>query len=86
MVAEACLGFGAHLLRVRLSSVTPSEAQDSARDLFQWFASHDGFEEGSATVAVECAAFGKALLEFRSTATVREALDAIQGLFTDMTA
>lgn len=84
-VAEACLEFGSHLLRVRLSSVTSQEARAAVRDLFAWFADHGAFSEGSFTVAIQCVAFGRAQLEYRSSATVDEALESIRDLYASLT-
>lgn len=84
-VAEACLEFGSHLLRVRLSSVTAQEARDAARDLFAWFADRDAFGEGNFTVAAQCVAFGRAQLEYRVSTSVEEALESIRELYTALT-
>jgi hypothetical protein len=85
-VAEACLDFGGQLFRLRLSSVTAAEARVAVRDLFTWFAEHDGFIEGNFTIAIQCLGFAQALLEHRSSATVDEAIEAIHDLYTTLTA
>ncbi len=84
MVAEACLDFGSNLLRVRLSSVTPAEAQAATRELYQWFAAHDGFADGKTRVAVQCVAFARSMLEYRMSATPQEAIRAAEELFEDL--
>lgn len=80
-VAEACLEFGADLLRTRLSSVTALEARAAARDLFAWFAEHDAFQDPNHLVAARCVAFARALLEHRASATAGEALESIRDLY-----
>ncbi|MCC7517600.1 MAG: hypothetical protein IT578_00275 [Verrucomicrobiae bacterium] len=81
-VAEACLEFGADLLRTRLSSVTAQDARAAARDLFAWFAAHDAFRNENHLVAARCVAFARALLEHRASASVGEALDSIRELYS----
>lgn len=84
-VAEACLDFGGHLLRLRLSSVTAAEARGVVRDLFAWFADHDGFSEGNFTVAIQCLGFARALLEYRASATMEDALESVRDLYAALT-
>jgi hypothetical protein len=84
-VAEACLDFGSHLLRVRLSSVTPDEIQSVVKDLFSWFESKDAFLPQNTGIALAALRFGEELLEARKTATVDEAVAAIQDLYSDLT-
>ena len=83
-LAEACLDFGSHILRVRLSSVTPDEAQGRVKDLFDWFAAHDGFTSGNTGIAIHAIDFGEELLESRKTSTIQEAIDAIQNLYSGL--
>ena len=83
-VAEACLDFGAHLLRVRLSSVSSNDAQDAVKELFDWFASNNAFDPANAGIAIHAIDFGKDLLETRKTATVQEAVDAVQTLYSSL--
>jgi len=84
-VAEACLDFGTHLLRIRTSSVTPSDAENSVTELFEWFEDNDAFTPQNTGIAVHAIDFGKELLESRKTSTVREASDAIQRLYSSLT-
>ncbi len=83
-VAEACIDFGSHLLRVRISSATPNDAREAARDLFNWFENHDAFTEGNVGIALHAITFGSNLLESRKTATLGDSIDAIQVLFEDL--
>ena len=85
-IAKACLDFGSHLLNVRISSVTADDAQRHVADLFDWFASHDAFTEANAEIAIHAIQFGEQLLATRKTATVQEAIEAIQQLFGDLAA
>lgn len=83
-VAEACLDFGSHLLRIRTSSMTPDDAQDAVKELFEWFTSHDAFSSANAGIAIHAISFGEQLLESRKTATLQEAMEAIQNLYSEM--
>ena len=83
-VAEACLDFGSQLLRLRVSSVTPADAQGVVKKLFDWFTSHDGFSEANAGIAIHSISFGEKLLESRKTTTVDEAVETIQKLYLDL--
>ncbi len=85
-IAEACLDFGTHLLDVRISSITPIEARNYVKELFDWFASQDAFTEVNSGIAIHSIQFGEQLLTFRKTTTVQEAIDAIQQLFKDLSA
>ncbi len=83
-VANACLDFGSHLLRIRSSSVTPHDAQDAVKSLFDWFASNNAFIESNSSIAVHSLSLGKELLEFRKTTTPQEAIDAIEDLYSSL--
>ncbi len=83
-VAEVCLDFGSHLLRVRISTVTASEAQELVKELFDWFASQNAFNEENFGIAIHAVQFGEELLASRKTATVPESIDAIQKLYLDL--
>ncbi len=83
-VAEACLDFGSHLLNVRLSTMTPDDAQSIIKELFEWFTSHNAFSPGNTGIAIHAISFGEQLLESRKTATVQEAVEAIQNLYLEM--
>ena len=83
-IAEACLDFGSHLLQVRSSSVTLDDAQSAIKILFGWFASQDALKEANVGIAIHCIDFGKQLLETRKTVTLQEAIETIQGLFSDL--
>jgi hypothetical protein len=85
-VAEACLEFGADLLRTRLSSVTPEEARAAVRDLFAWFSDHGAFAGENHVVAAKCIGWARALLEHRASATVAEALGSIRDLYAALAA
>jgi len=85
-VAEACLDFGAHLLRVRTSSVTADDAKSVVKDLFEWFASQNAFSEANTGIAIHAIGFGEQLLESRKSATLDEATEAIQKLYVDLSA
>ena len=83
-IAEACLDFGSHLLQVRVSSVTTGDAQTTVKELFDWFVLHDALEEANYGIAIHAIGFGEELLESRKTATVGEAIEAIQKLYLDL--
>jgi len=83
-VAETCVDFGGDLLRLRLSSMTPDDAQQAVQDLFSWFEEHDAFTEGNVGIAVHAIAFGRQLLDSRKTATLEEAVEAIQNLYSGL--
>jgi len=83
-VAEACLDFGGHLLRVRTSSITPEDAQAAVRDLFEWLESKDAFTEANSGIAIHAIGFGEQLLEARKTVSVTEAIEAIQELYAEL--
>lgn len=83
-VAEACLGYGTHLLKVRPASESAGDASAATKDLFNWFGAHNAFSEANHTIAVGCIDFGRHLLEFRRTTTPAEAMDAIEDLFESL--
>lgn len=83
-VAEACLSFGGDLLKARTSSVSSDDAQESVKDLFRWFESQDAFSEGNYGIAIHAVEFGAEVLRNRKTATVEEAIEAIQGIYKEL--
>jgi hypothetical protein len=83
-VAESCIGFGRAILETRVSSASAQDAQEAVRDLFEWFKAHDAFTEGNVGIAVRAVEFGGQLLESRKTATVGDAIAAIQQIFEDL--
>jgi hypothetical protein len=83
-VAQACMDFGTHLLRVRLSSVTPEDAQKAVTDLFGWFEAKNAFTDGNYTIAMKAIDFGEELLSSRKTLTLDDATGAIQKLYSDL--
>jgi len=84
-VAEACVDFGTHLLKVRKISVTPDDAQRAVKELFEWFESHDALAEAGYGIAIHAITFGEELLESRKTVTVDDAVRAIQKMYLDLT-
>lgn len=83
-VAQACMDFGTHLLRVRLSSVTPDDAQTAVQDLFEWFQEENAFTVGNYGIAMKAIDFGEEMLSSRKTLTVTEAIEAIQKLYKSL--
>lgn len=83
-IAEACIEFASHLLKIRVSSVTPSETLEIATTLFQWFEDHNAFTKGNVGIALKAISYGGDLLASRKTATIHEAVESIQALFENL--